>query len=82
MKDLKKLVRLTEKRVQNITAQEIADIFPVLTDLESAILSKEIRNNEKLIPLEYYANIGRTIEMIVYRVTQERMIKEVKNENA
>lgn len=77
MTNLNKLVTLTQERIKAITAQDIADMFPVLTDLERRLLSGEIRNEDKVGGEEYYRRIGQTLEMIIYRLTQEKVEEEI-----
>jgi len=78
--ELTELVKLTEKRVQNIKASELAELFPVLTELEREMLSVAIRNEGKLETTDYYHDIGVTIEMIIYRLTEQKTLKEVTHE--
>jgi len=65
------LIKLTEKRVQNIKASELAELWPKLTELESFTLAKAVRNDLKLEPSVYYSLLGKTIESIIIAL-QER----------
>ena len=69
--NLQNIVSMTEEKIKRITAQDLMDLFPMLTTMESETLGKAVRNDLKLAPSVYYSLIGKTIEAIIVAL-QER----------
>lgn len=68
--DSKLLVKLTQRRVDEITMEELYSLFPKTTALELNILSDTIRNVRELNSEAQHELIGSTILMMIYRITE------------
>ena len=79
--DLQNLVDLTEKRVREITALDLSLLFPRMLESERELLANDLRHKYDFCGdtyiHEYYEQIGKTLDLIIYRLIQERCAKSM-----